>query len=858
MSWSFRSAFLTGVSLIVSASVMTMLVVLLWLTQRTANQHQISMATDVNQQLNRDFLQHLSQKTRLLDGLARVATSLEPITNEPARFKEWADQFLGFLALNQAGLNSLGLELSNNRYAAWQAGKVITEGVLPPDVSTTGWSLDDAVLWISQPLPTYGRIWASFELNSWFHDPLRDPHHLIFLVDPETNVMANMNKGADQTVMDHDDHTDHGDHGDHGDHEDHDTHGTHEDHTATPAAASHHGHGTTMDDDEHVTHTAGHTDTDTIDTTDTMDPVAISGHAGHDGHSHKASFGAEHAPNLSSSEILTSFTACYQPGQNFRSCPLEDDLFMSVTSFYPSVDRTRPLAFVAVTNAHNHELDLAAQRESLFIVLSVAGATLVISLILGALLAHRIARPVLTLRENSELVRHNLSASLSPIKTSIREIATAGSAFLDMAQGIRDQQNKNLQLTKNLIRFSQAVDQSPIGVAMTDDHGRIDYTNTSLCALLGLPRSKIVKPEGQRLAVYEVIEQIADFFPPPIGLKKADEDGQIWAWQKTFINFTRSDGTIAWISLQVFPLKQSDGSNSFVLIALDLTESKRLENKLKRAHEEMEQRVKDRTRVLSDEVKERRRAERAAEHASRVKSEFLANMSHELRTPLNAIIGFSETILAEIFGPIDNPQYKEYLADIHKSGKFLLSIITDILDLSRIEAGRMDLSLAPFTMATLARSTLNMIQPLANEKKVTITDDIAPDLPDVLADETRIQQILMNLLSNAVKFTEQHGQVTLSIQRTGEEIDIRIIDTGVGMTKDEIDHAMTMFGRVKSADYSSAEGTGIGLPLTRRLVETHGGRLTLISTPGKGTTAQVVLPIQAKSAEPVDKVPSPA
>ena len=236
-----------------------------------------------------------------------------------------------------------------------------------------------------------------------------------------------------------------------------------------------------------------------------------------------------------------------------------------------------------------------------------------------------------------------------------------------------------------------------------------------------------------------------------------------------------------------------------------------------------------------------------AELASRAKTEFLANISHELRTPLNAIIGFSDLIQREMFGPIGVPQYADYIRDIYASGNHLHDVINDILDLSKIEAGKLELHEEIFDLGAVIGRCLRVVAPRADENSLKLVEDIAANLPRVRGDERKIKQILINLLSNAVKFTEKGGQISVSAQcgisgNAGDGIAIVVADNGIGMAAEDIPRALMPFGQVDSALSRRHEGTGLGLPLTNSLIELHGGRLEIDSTPGQGTSVTVWLP----------------
>ncbi|WP_404380467.1 PAS-domain containing protein [Caenispirillum salinarum] len=238
-----------------------------------------------------------------------------------------------------------------------------------------------------------------------------------------------------------------------------------------------------------------------------------------------------------------------------------------------------------------------------------------------------------------------------------------------------------------------------------------------------------------------------------------------------------------------------------------------------------------------------RDAKEAAERGNRAKAAFLANVSHELRTPLNAIIGFSEAISGELFGPLENATYREYVADIYDSGTHLLNLINDILDMSKAEAGRIDLNEEPVNLVEVVHACVKMVSKRADSADVALHAAVPDDLPRLLADDRRIKQILLNLLSNAVKFTDIGGRVDLSCRVTADgRLALRVADTGIGMTAEDLDKAMEPFGQVDSRLARRYEGTGLGLPLTKALVEHHGGELVAESEPGQGTAITALFP----------------
>ncbi|WP_293421438.1 sensor histidine kinase [Phreatobacter sp.] len=251
-------------------------------------------------------------------------------------------------------------------------------------------------------------------------------------------------------------------------------------------------------------------------------------------------------------------------------------------------------------------------------------------------------------------------------------------------------------------------------------------------------------------------------------------------------------------------------------------------------------------------------ARRNAEMANVAKSQFLAQMSHELRTPLNAILGFSEVMKGEMFGPHSSPQYAEYAGDIHSSGQHLLSLINEILDLSRIEAGRYDLNEEALTLAYVVEDCHHLLKVRAKNKGVDIVELFEPDMPKLWADERSIRQIVLNLMSNAIKFTPAGGEITLKVGWTasgGQYVSVK--DTGPGIPEDEIPVVLSNFGQGSNAIKNAEQGTGLGLPIVQGLVTMHGGTFTLKSTVRVGTEVTVTFPAE-RIMEALPAISSPS
>lgn len=238
--------------------------------------------------------------------------------------------------------------------------------------------------------------------------------------------------------------------------------------------------------------------------------------------------------------------------------------------------------------------------------------------------------------------------------------------------------------------------------------------------------------------------------------------------------------------------------------------------------------------------------ERKIQEANRLKSDFLANMSHELRTPLNAILGFSELLVDGKVGPLTAKQ-QEYLSDIHGSGTHLLQLINDVLDLAKIESGKIELSVAPFSIAEVVEGVMKTLKPIADKKQVQISLNLSPEINTVILDKNKFRQILFNLISNGLKFNKPNGAVTVEIiPHESQRFILNVQDSGIGISRENLKKIFIPFVQLDAGPSRQHEGTGLGLSLTKNLIELHGGEITVLSEPGEGSTFSVVLPIKVQ------------
>ncbi|MEM5585764.1 ATP-binding protein [Roseibium sp. AS2] len=307
--------------------------------------------------------------------------------------------------------------------------------------------------------------------------------------------------------------------------------------------------------------------------------------------------------------------------------------------------------------------------------------------------------------------------------------------------------------------------------------------------------------------------------------------------------------------LQISERRTKDGG--FVSVGTDITALKKHEEKLMESEKRLKATVSDlqksrqtlefQARQLVEMADKYQEEKTRAEAANKAKSEFLANISHELRTPLNAIIGFSDIMTQEMFGPLGTNRYSDYCKDIYSSGTYLLNVINDILDMSKIEAGRMSIETETVSAAAAAEDAGRIVTGAATEKNITVTADVASNL-HVKADKRALKQILLNLLANAVKFTPDNGTVTLKAHPRGDKLRFEVCDTGIGISARDIQRLAKPFVQVENQFTKTHQGSGLGLAIARSLVDLHGGSLSIRSEVRKGTTVSFTLPLAEQDA----------
>ncbi|HEX9507924.1 MAG TPA: ATP-binding protein, partial [Myxococcales bacterium] len=377
---------------------------------------------------------------------------------------------------------------------------------------------------------------------------------------------------------------------------------------------------------------------------------------------------------------------------------------------------------------------------------------------------------------------------------------------------ITDRKESEEELRRSEMLFARLAECGVIGILICDVSGSIQDANEPVLKMLGYSRGELlanVKLSQLTPAAWWQVDELV--------LEQLKTKGSAPFWEKELL---RKDGSRVPVLIGMAMLDPLRRIN----FVLDITERKRLEKEQRRSLQLQEQTA-------------------LAQQASQFKSKFLANMSHELRTPLNAVIGFSELLEQEMFGPLSSRQ-KEYVQNILASGQHLLSLVNDVLDISKVEAGRMELVREWTSLAQVTESVDRILQSLARKKRLTLKLSLPEDLPDVFIDPIRMKQVLYNLLANGIKFTPEGGVVGLTVHLEASQLHLSVDDTGIGIPADQLSRLFQPFEQIGNRAGGEHEGTGLGLALTKSLVELHGGSISVRSEVGKGSSFQVTLPLR--------------
>ena len=360
------------------------------------------------------------------------------------------------------------------------------------------------------------------------------------------------------------------------------------------------------------------------------------------------------------------------------------------------------------------------------------------------------------------------------------------------------------------------LDTATDGIVFLSDDGSITYMSAGAEALFGVRAASVIDKPLASLMDKASAKVVRDYLAAlgDSGLSMLFNGG------REIIASVNDGGDVPiFITMRKIAARMPDiPASAYCAVMRDITQWKKTETELREARD-------------------------TAEHTSRQKSEFLARISHELRTPLNAILGFSDIMRTAQFGKLGSERYEGYANDIHTSGEYLLSLVNDLLDLSKVEAGKLELNFISVDLGQAIDSCIKLMQDEATGARVVLRKSVAPNLPQVVADMRSIKQVLLNLTSNAIKFTDPGGQVIITAKAiaTGELL-LSVTDTGVGMNEDQLSKALEPFRRVEVAGRPEVQGTGLGLPLTKALVEANRATFEISSEARKGTRIDITFP----------------
>ena len=390
----------------------------------------------------------------------------------------------------------------------------------------------------------------------------------------------------------------------------------------------------------------------------------------------------------------------------------------------------------------------------------------------------------------------------------------------DLQTELAERRRAEDALRRSEQRFALILENSPCAIFLKDNEGYFQLANRRFSEWYGVSPTDIAG------------RSTYDIYPKAFADAYVAQDREVLACGKTVEReheVVFSDASVHSVLVTKFPVFDDAGASVGIgTIHVDVTERNGVAQELNAAKEQ-------------------------AELANKAKSEFLANMSHELRTPLNAIIGFSQIIKDQTFGPVGNSRYCEYAGDIHDSGEHLLDLINDILDLSKIESGAIEIHEEDVDVAAVVQSVMTLLKKRAESGRLDVKIDMPVETPPLYADARSVKQMLVNLLSNAIKFTQPHGCVTLNVWSNMHGYVLQVADTGIGIALSDIPKALSKFGQVDGELARQYDGTGLGLPLTKTLVELHGGSFDLQSELGVGTTATIRFPAERIVSSPCDQ-----
>ena len=524
----------------------------------------------------------------------------------------------------------------------------------------------------------------------------------------------------------------------------------------------------------------------------------------------------------------------FDPGKPLAETIQREDNF--ITTSKPIVQDEETLGYISIRYDMGNYQQIISKNKVISLIIFLIG--MAAAWILAIFTQKTISNPILKLREDMKRISETGDYSIRPLKERNDEIGAVSDGICDMLEQIQIREEERARMHQALHeseeKYRNLVERANDGIIILQE-GIFKYVNPSLVEMAGCSEEELLGSPFIDFIQEEEVPKVMDNY-----LKRM-EGKQVPAMYETVFKTIQGETVDAEVNAGFI---KYEGKPADLVIIRDITKRKQMERELIKHRDHLEELVEERTKEL-EEANER------LLELDRLKSMFLASMSHELRTPLNSIIGFTGILLMEMSGEL-NPEQKKQLSMVKSSANHLLDLINDILDISKIESGKVELSIETFDLLDVVREVLTTIQPLANQKDLQLSVKGA-ESAQIKSDRRRVKQILMNLVSNSVKFTDK-GFIEINIKLLkNQTASVDVKDTGIGIHKEELKKLFNPFQQIDMTSTKKYEGTGLGLYLSKKIVTHLQGGISVVSKPGKGSTFTFILPINWKEESENEK-----
>jgi len=524
----------------------------------------------------------------------------------------------------------------------------------------------------------------------------------------------------------------------------------------------------------------------------------------------------------------------FDPGKPLAETVQREDNF--ITTSKPIVQDEETLGYISIRYDMGNYQQIISKNKVISLIIFLIG--MAAAWILAIFTQKTISNPILKLREDMKRISETGDYSIRPLKERNDEIGAVSDGICDMLTQIQIREEERARMHQALHeseeKYRNLVERANDGIIILQE-GIFKYVNPSLVEMAGCSEEELLGSPFIDFIHEDEVHKVMDNY-----LKRM-EGKQVPAMYETVFKTIQGETVDAEVNAGFI---KYEGKPADLVIIRDITKRKQMERELIQHRNHLEELVEERTKEL-EEANER------LLELDRLKSMFLASMSHELRTPLNSIIGFTGILLMEMSGEL-NPEQKKQLSMVKSSANHLLDLINDILDISKIESGKVELSIENFDLMDVVQEVLTTIQPLANQKDLQLSVKGAESV-QIKSDRRRVKQILMNLLSNSVKFTDK-GFIAINIKPLkNQTVSVDVKDTGIGIHKEELKELFNPFQQIDMTSTKIYEGTGLGLYLSKKIVTLLKGDISVSSKPGKGSTFTFILPINWKEESENEK-----